>query len=158
MELLSGWKEIAEHLHLGVRTAQRWERLGLPVRRVSDSPCSPVVALPDELELWARTRDIREEADLLASNKFLVTRLNNLRGTHVETRRKTKRLLADINSLAGKQKELLSLIQANLTPRRMPEPEGEPPKMETCARTRRLHPRNPPAVHPSAQARILSVN
>lgn len=62
MELLSGWKEIAEHLHLGVRTAQRWERLGLPVRRVSESPCSPVVAIPDELELWARTRDVKSDA------------------------------------------------------------------------------------------------
>jgi len=59
MELLSGWKEIAEHLHLTVRTAQRWERLGLPVRRVSDSACSPVVAIPDELELWARTREVK---------------------------------------------------------------------------------------------------
>jgi hypothetical protein len=158
MELLSGWKEIAEHLHLGVRTAQRWERLGLPVRRVSDSPCSPVVALPDELELWARTRNIREDATLLASNRFLVTRLSDLREEHFQTRRKTKRLLAQITSLADKQKELLNSIQANLSPRRIAESKYEQPKAETCARTRRLHPRKPLAIHPSTQARTLSAN
>ena len=116
MELLSGWKEIAEHLHLGVRTAQRWERLGLPVRRVSSSPCSPVVALPDELELWARTRDVKSDAALLSSNKFLVTRLIELREIHFRTSRKTKRLLGHINSLADEQKRLLDLIQENLAP------------------------------------------
>lgn len=66
MELLSGWKEIASHLHLTVRTAQRWEHLGLPVRRVSESICSPVVAIPDEIELWTRTRNLRTAAGLTA--------------------------------------------------------------------------------------------
>jgi len=117
MELLSGWKEIAEHLHLNVRTAQRWERLGLPVRRVSDSACSPVIAIPDELELWARTRDAKGEAALLGSNKFLVNRLAELRDTHVRTRRKTRRLLNDINSLASAQKELITRMQSSLSPR-----------------------------------------
>jgi len=158
MELLSGWKEIAEHLHLGVRTAQRWERLGLPVRRVSDSPCSPVVAIPDELELWARTRIVKEDAAALASNRFLVTRLSELREAQLQTRRQTRKLLADINSLAAKQRELLNSIQANLLSPRTAEPKNGQSKTQTCARTRRLHPRNPPAVHPSAQARILSVN
>ena len=115
MELLSGWKEIAEHLHLGVRTAQRWERLGLPVRRVSNSPCSPVVAIPDELELWARTRDVKSDAAQLASNRFLVTRLVDLRETQFRTRRRTRRLLNRLNALGNEQKKLLSLIQSNLT-------------------------------------------
>jgi hypothetical protein len=30
---LEGWKEIATYLRRGVRTVQRWERDGLPVRR-----------------------------------------------------------------------------------------------------------------------------
>jgi hypothetical protein len=114
MELLSGWKEIAGHLHLGVRTAQRWERLGLPVRRVSDSPCSPVVAIPDELELWARTREVKADAAVLASNRFLVSRLADLRETHFRTRRKTRRLLTQLNSLGNRQRKLLSLIQLSL--------------------------------------------
>ena len=154
MELLSGWKEIAEYLHLGVRTAQRWERLGLPVRRVSDSPCSPVVAIPDELELWARTRDVREDAALLASNKFLVTRLSELRETHFQTRLQTKKLLSEINSLADKQKELLHSIQASLVPR---STLGKA-KMDSCARSRMLHPRNPPAIHPLIRVRGVPAN
>ena len=158
MELLSGWKEIAEHLHLGVRTAQRWERLGLPVRRVSDSPCSPVVAIPDELELWARTRNVKEDAALFASNKFLVTRLTELRETHVQTRRKIRRLLAEINSLADKQKDLLDLIRANLTRPGAAESQHEKPKKETCARTRKLGSRNRPTIVPSTQARTLPAN
>jgi hypothetical protein len=114
MELLSGWKEIADHLHLGVRTAQRWERLGLPVRRVSDSPCSPVVALPDELELWARTRDVKADAALLASNRLLVARLTELRDTQNRTRRKTRKLLAQLACLGNEQKKLIFDIRSNL--------------------------------------------
>ena len=155
MELLSGWKEIAEHLHLGVRTAQRWERLGLPVRRVSDSPCSPVVAIPDELELWARTRNVKEGAALLASNRFLGTRLSELRETQLQARRKTRRLLADINSLAGKQKQLLSSIQANLKRPRNGESKNQRSKTDTCARTRRLHPRYSPSIHASTRAELV---
>jgi hypothetical protein len=129
MEFLSGWKEIAEHLHLGVRTAQRWERLGLPVRRVSGSACSPVVAIPDELELWARTRDVQSDAAMLAPNKFLVSKLAELRQTHCRTRRKTHRLLAQINSLENQQKRLLDLIRTNLT-----QPDAtQPGATQPCA-------------------------
>lgn len=116
MELLSGWKEIASHLHLTVRTAQRWEHLGLPVRRVSESVCSPVVAIPDEIELWARTRDIKTDAALLASNKFLVTRLAEVSRTHLETRRETRDLLGDLRGLRTEHRRLLALVLANLTP------------------------------------------
>lgn len=59
MNLLCGWKEIAEHLHLTVRTAQRWERLGLPVRRVSNSARRPVVAIPAEMDLSARAQKVK---------------------------------------------------------------------------------------------------
>ena len=33
MALLNGWKQIANYLGRGVRTIQRWESLGLPVRQ-----------------------------------------------------------------------------------------------------------------------------
>jgi hypothetical protein len=59
MKILNGWKEIAECLRLTVRTAQRWEGLGLPVRRVSASSCSPVIAFSDEIERWARHQKTR---------------------------------------------------------------------------------------------------
>ena len=50
--ILTGWKEISKYLRYGVRTVQRWERKGLPVKRVNNSPRSPVVADSDELEAW----------------------------------------------------------------------------------------------------------
>ncbi|HUO27382.1 MAG TPA: hypothetical protein VMU61_17060 [Candidatus Aquilonibacter sp.] len=127
MELLSGWKEIAEHLHLTVRTAQRWERLGLPVRRVSDSACSPVVAIPDELELWARTRNVKEDAALPASNGFLVTRLAELRQVQRRARRTTQQLLSEIASLGTRQQELIYRLQSSLgaAPRRWEQHEKQ---------------------------------
>ena len=50
--ILTGWKEISNHLRYGVRTLQRWERNGLPVTRVNRSPRSPVVADSEELDAW----------------------------------------------------------------------------------------------------------
>jgi hypothetical protein len=114
MDLLGGWKEIAEHLHLGVRTAQRWEQLGLPVRRVSNSPCSPVIAIPDELELWARTRDAKDEASQIVLSRFLVSALTESREKHASTRRKTRELLSELRSLGSEQRILLSRIRSSL--------------------------------------------
>jgi hypothetical protein len=54
-QLLSGWKEIATYMHHGVRTVQRWERIGLSVRRVGNSDRSPVIALPEDLDVWTRS-------------------------------------------------------------------------------------------------------
>lgn len=50
--ILTGWKEVSEHLRYSVRTLQRWERSGLPVKRVNSSSRSPVVADSEELDGW----------------------------------------------------------------------------------------------------------
>ena len=51
---LSGWKEIASHLGVGVRTAQDYERnLGLPVHRQPGEK-GRVFADPDELDVWRK--------------------------------------------------------------------------------------------------------
>jgi hypothetical protein len=52
---LTSWKEIAQHLGKGVRTVQRWEREGLPVRRPKDGHKGRVVAYPEELDRWLRS-------------------------------------------------------------------------------------------------------
>jgi len=50
---LMGWKAIAGHLQVSVRTAQRWERLGsLPVHRPAHGSQGPVFALGAELDVW----------------------------------------------------------------------------------------------------------
>jgi hypothetical protein len=50
--LLNGWKEISKHVQRGLRTVQRWEHLGLPVRRITSGARSPVIARSEELDQW----------------------------------------------------------------------------------------------------------
>jgi hypothetical protein len=50
--LLNGWKEISNHIRRGVRTAQRWERIGLPITRINTGARSPVIARSEELDQW----------------------------------------------------------------------------------------------------------
>jgi hypothetical protein len=82
-QLLSGWKEIANYMHQGVRTAQRWELIGLPVRRVRDNRRrSPVIALAEDLDRWACSlhvplRDKIEE--LRATISSLETEIRSLK-------------------------------------------------------------------------------
>jgi len=49
---LNGWKEIARYMGRGVCTVQRWEELGLPVRRPWGHSRSAVVAVAGELDKW----------------------------------------------------------------------------------------------------------
>jgi hypothetical protein len=62
--ILKSWKEIANHLHCGVRTAQRWEQeFGLPIRRPPDR--NVVLAISEELDEWvtsAGTNSVTEDA------------------------------------------------------------------------------------------------
>ena len=106
--ILTGWKEIASHLRYGVRTAQRWEHNGLPVKRVNKSPRSPVVADSEALDAWIlhrlqlpsgasrelrdnllRTRELRREVQ--ESRKELRARMGVLRKTLAEARAKLRR-------------------------------------------------------------------
>ncbi len=49
---LNGWKEIAMYVGRGVRTVQRWESLGLPVRRPKSRLRSAVLCSTEELDAW----------------------------------------------------------------------------------------------------------
>jgi hypothetical protein len=50
--LLNSWKEIASYIGRSVRTVQRWERLGLPVRRLSPTSKSAVLAKSQDIDVW----------------------------------------------------------------------------------------------------------
>lgn len=50
-----GWKEIGTFLHTSHRTAQRWERLGLPVHRLPTSKSAIVFASRAEVQHWLTT-------------------------------------------------------------------------------------------------------
>ncbi len=49
---LNGWKEIGSYLGRVVRTAQRWETLGMPVHRPATRKRTAVIAFPHELDTW----------------------------------------------------------------------------------------------------------
>jgi len=58
LEILSGWKEIANYLHKGVRTVQRYE-LALPIRRPGGGRTGSVIATKAELDGWVAASPIR---------------------------------------------------------------------------------------------------
>jgi hypothetical protein len=59
MTTLTGWKEISTFLRRGVRTVQRWESLGLPIRRIKGGRSGPVFAFAEELEAWEKATPTR---------------------------------------------------------------------------------------------------
>jgi hypothetical protein len=59
MNTLSGWKEIAAHLHQDVRTVQRWESLGFPIHRIKGPGGAQVVAFEEEIEAWEQAVPVR---------------------------------------------------------------------------------------------------
>src|SRR5581483_141019 len=99
MAHITGWKEIANYMHQGVRTVQRWELLGLPVRRVTTTSRSPVIAFAEDLDVWARSLHVP-----------LLDRVEELRATisslEAEIRFLKRQLLAEnrpahINAIPG---------------------------------------------------------
>lgn len=52
--VLNGWKEIAAYVGRGVRTVQRWEKLGLPVRRPNAHLRSAVLTSTADIDAWMR--------------------------------------------------------------------------------------------------------
>jgi hypothetical protein len=61
LQILSGWKEIANYLGRGVRTVQRYEReFGLPVRRPAGKPRGSVLAVRAEVDGWLQASPIHE--------------------------------------------------------------------------------------------------
>jgi|HubBroStandDraft_6_1064221.scaffolds.fasta_scaffold98120_2 hypothetical protein len=93
---LTSWKEIAQHLGKGVRTVQRWEREGLPVRRPKDGQKGRVLAFAEEIDGWVRSEFTQNRDDpsdmaglriavskLLAENESLRRNLDALMGMPV---------------------------------------------------------------------------
>jgi hypothetical protein len=57
--LLSSWKEVAGYLGRGIRTVQRWEKMGLPVRRIGHGQRAPVIADARAIDRWLQTAKSR---------------------------------------------------------------------------------------------------
>lgn len=92
--VLSGWKEIAAYLRRGVRTVQRWEKLGLPVRRPNAHLRSAVLTTVEEIDAWMqRCGDGRGERQSEAMNfEMLRGMIEQLRGENESLRKEIESL------------------------------------------------------------------
>jgi hypothetical protein len=109
--LLNSWKEIATYLGRGVRTVQRWEKFGLPVRRLAPGSRVAVMASTRDIDRWfesARTHGFKapQNADHLLFRGALLDSIEQLRSLRQEaaTLREDQRhamaeLLANIAAL-----------------------------------------------------------
>lgn len=72
--ILNTWKEIAQYVGRSVRTIQRWEReLGFPIHRPRGKQRSAVIAMPPEIDEWAR-RTPSADVPIHASNVTVLDR------------------------------------------------------------------------------------
>ena len=105
MGILRGWKEIAECLNLTSRAAQRWERLGLPVRRVSRSRRSPIIAFSEEIEGWVQRRATKlNGVNTLSTNRHVFTK----------TQRKTRKLAKQLKNAGVELEKKIGTLRTQL--------------------------------------------
>jgi hypothetical protein len=104
--LLNSWKEIARYLGRGVRTVQRWERMGLPVRRFKDGR-SPVIADTHDVDVWLRSAQTR--GFLRQSHEQLL-----FRGTLVASVQQARLLRCEHEHLRESQKSSLAKLIASI--------------------------------------------
>lgn len=104
MKILNGWKEIAECLSATPRTAQRWERLGLPVRRVSTSRRSPIVATSEEIENWIREKRTRFENGSIQESAIAFR----------TTRRETQKLVVELKAARVEQRKMIDALRRRM--------------------------------------------
>lgn len=121
VEILAGWKAIANHLGRGVRTVQRYEReLGLPIRRPSGKSHGSVIATKAELDGWVSASPIRESFPLPQRDLNTAVLLTEFK-THVA---ESRTLRQATEGLRHGVRAGLELLRKNL---RIALPEGPEP-------------------------------
>src|SRR5579871_4535512 len=106
--LLNSWKEIATYLGRAVRTVQRWEKVGLPVRRIKDGSRSPVIANARDIDVWVQAAQAHGFA-VRQSNEQLL-----FRGALVESIQQARLLLAELVRLRESQRGDLTKLIAGI--------------------------------------------
>jgi len=80
--ILTSWKEIASRLNCAVRTAQRWERNGLPVSRTIPGRRGYVTADAEMLESWLRDSVFWRRKDLVRLSEIQRCRILRAHAKH----------------------------------------------------------------------------
>lgn len=118
-EILSGWKNIAGHLGMGVRTIQRYEReMGLPIRRPAGRMRGSVLATKSELDAWVASSPIRAAFQLAKrSQGYSPVDLASLRRGVAEMsalREQTAALRREVRTSMLSLKNSIKLLQGDL--------------------------------------------
>jgi hypothetical protein len=116
-EILSGWKDIANHLGKGVRTVQRYEHeLRLPIHRPAGKARGAVITTTAELDSWVNASPLRESFALRRELPKSVPVLENLSAAVAEHRRLRKeiaRLRVGIRDEMERLREKLKVISCH---------------------------------------------
>ena len=108
-ELLTCWKEIAQYLGKGVRTAQRWEQeSGLPVHRLPLSGGKgAVIARPHELDAWLEERWFLKSSPNVVLEPDIPVLRPQREALNVEMLQIVRAQVETARDLRSKQEELL---------------------------------------------------
>jgi hypothetical protein len=131
-DILNGWKEISTYLRMGVRTVQRYEEFGLPIRRPAGKQRGSVIATKGELDTWVTARPVRgvtePHVDRIGRSPAWTdfkAGMAEMRRLRVEMRRLRAETVASLDSLHSR---LHFMHNANEKPQQDPGPwqETEP--------------------------------
>lgn len=106
--LLTGWKEIANYLHCGVRTAQRCEHKGVPIIRRMPGSHAHVIAYSQHVDRWLKqSKDcVPVISKLQVEIEHTQQLLLNLSQEHRQLRLRLRRELASIRTKHPKRADI----------------------------------------------------
>ena len=121
--VLNSWKEIAQYIGRGVRTVQRYEEFGFPIRRVAGRPRSAVMAFTDEIDAWLARASGRPATPKTANGLSLPSELKAIRAQAemnrqraLEIRQMARGQRQAVRDVANKIEQMrLKLMQRGLT-------------------------------------------
>jgi predicted DNA-binding transcriptional regulator AlpA len=103
LQILNGWKEIANYLGKGVRTVQRYEReLAFPVRRPAGKPRGSVLAVRAEVDGWLQASPIQ---------RTFVLQNANWESNYSSSTREIKEQIARMNCLRDEMAQLKNEVR-----------------------------------------------
>lgn len=120
-EILNGWKSIAKHLGMGVRTVQRYERqMGLPIRRPAGKLRGAVLATKSELDAWIAASPIRQAFQLAnTSSQHYSHSLNAVKAGVAEAHALREQMVSlrdEVRNLMWSLRNSIELLRADLQP------------------------------------------
>jgi hypothetical protein len=136
-EILSGWKSIARHLGMGVRTVQRYERqLGLPIRRPAGKLRGAVLATKLELDAWIAASPVRQVFQLTTVPSPIPS-MNAVKAGVAEMHTLREQMLAlrdEVRASMSSLRNSIETLHAGLRPNTwdnpshpIPRPQSPPP-------------------------------